>query len=102
MVCAKRRRKDGARANDDTETETGDAQAYCAGERTQVAGVEAESWQSGMKYIVRALMFKDGKSQNDFWEFFTKEEAEDFAEWKANQLRKYGYEFCVNVYELIN
>ena len=55
-----------------------------------------------MKYIVRALMFKDGKSQNDFWEFFTKEEAEDFAEWKANQLRKYGYEFCVNVYELIN
>lgn len=55
-----------------------------------------------MKYIVRALKVKDGKPQNDFWEFSTKEEAEDFADWKANQLRKYGYEFCVNVYELIN
>ena len=55
-----------------------------------------------MKYLVRAFKTKDGKSQNDFWEFETKEEANDFADWKAKQLRKYGYEFCVMVYELIS
>ena len=54
-----------------------------------------------MKYLVRAYKEKDGKGQNDFWEFETKEEADDFADWKAKQLRKYGYEFAVNVYELI-
>jgi len=54
-----------------------------------------------MKYIVRALKEKNGKSHNDLWEFETKEEAQDFADWKAKQLRKNGYEFCVNIYELI-
>ena len=54
-----------------------------------------------MKYLVRAFKEKNGKSQNDFWEFATKEEADDFADWKAKQLRKYGYEYVVNVYELI-
>ena len=31
----------------------------------------------------------------------TEEEANDFADWKAKQLRKYGYEFHVRVYKLI-
>ena len=54
-----------------------------------------------MNYIVRAWKEKNGKSHNDFWEFETEEEANDFADWKAKQLRKYGYEFSVSVYKLI-
>ena len=58
--------------------------------------------QSGMNYIVRAIMFKDGKPDNDLWEFETKEEAEDFADYKAKQLRKHVYDFAVNIYKLID
>ena len=54
-----------------------------------------------MNYLVRAFKSKDGKRQNDFWEFETEEEANDFADWKAKQLRKYGYEFFISVYKLI-
>ena len=54
-----------------------------------------------MNYLVRAFMTKDGIRQNDFWEFVTEEEANDFADWKAKQLRRFGYEFCVSVYKLI-
>ena len=54
-----------------------------------------------MSYLVRAWKSKDGKCQNDFWEFETEEEANDFADWKAKQLRKYGYEFDVRVYKQI-
>ena len=55
----------------------------------------------GMKYLVRAWKEKDGKSQNDFWTFETEEDARDFADWKAKQLRKYGYEFDVSIYQMI-
>ena len=42
-------KKGRCKGNDDTEAETGDAQADCAGERPQVAGVEAERGQCGVK-----------------------------------------------------
>lgn len=58
--------------------------------------------KDGMNFLVRAWKSKDGKSQNDLWEFETEEEAKDFADWKAKQLRKYGYEFDVRVYEQID
>jgi hypothetical protein len=45
---------------------------------------------------------KDHQSKTDFWEFETLEEAKDFADWKAKQLKKYGYEFDVQIYELTN
>ena len=51
MVNAKALKKGRCKGNDDTETETGDAQADCAGERTQVAGVEAERGSGGMKRL---------------------------------------------------
>lgn len=54
-----------------------------------------------MNFLVRAWKSKDGKVENDFWEFESEEEANDFADWKAKQLRKYGYEFNVRVYKLI-
>ena len=54
-----------------------------------------------MSYLVRAWKSKDGKSHDDFWEFETEEEANEFADWKAKQLRKYGYEFDVRVYQQI-
>ena len=60
-----------------------------------------ERGQGRMRYIVRAIKEKNGKIHNDFWEFETEEEANDFADWKAKQLRKYGYEFDVRVYQQI-
>lgn len=58
-----------------------------------------------MNFIVRAFWFKNGKDRkghNDFWEFETVEDAKDFADYKADQLRKNGYEFDVRIYELTN
>lgn len=52
-------------------------------------------------YIVRAWKSKNGKCHNDFWEFETEEEANDFADWKAKKLREQGYEFDVRVYQQI-
>ena len=39
VVARTKREKGRCKGNDDTETEVGNAQAYCAGERTQVAGM---------------------------------------------------------------
>jgi hypothetical protein len=55
----------------------------------------------GQKYLVKAWKEKGGKVQNDFWTFETEEDARDFADWKAAQLRKYGYEFDVSIYQMI-
>jgi hypothetical protein len=54
-----------------------------------------------MEYLVIAWKEKDGKTKNDFWMFNTEEEAIDFADWKAKQLRKYEYEFDVRIYKQI-
>lgn len=83
----------------DYKGEVGSSPQDRSGEQAEAEGMEGG--QSGMNYIVRAWKAKDGKSQNDFWEFETEEEANDFADWKANQLRKYGYEFDVRVYQQI-
>ena len=56
----------------------------------------------GMNFLVKAWKMKDHQSKTDFWEFETLEEAKDFADWKAKQLKKYGYEFDVQIYELTN
>ena len=48
MVCAKRRRKERCKGNDDTETEVGNAQADCAEQRPQAAGVEEAEGGCGM------------------------------------------------------
>ena len=50
VACAKHGRKDGARANDDTETEVGNAQTDCAEQRQEVGGVEEEKGGGGMTW----------------------------------------------------
>jgi hypothetical protein len=52
-------------------------------------------------YLVVAEKRKDGTSKTDMYEFETEEEANEFADWKAKQLRKYGYEFHVRVFQQI-
>ena len=57
-----------------------------------------------MSYLVRASKFKPNTQEKgeDLYEFETEEEASSFADWKAEQLRKNGYEFFdVRVYQQI-
>ena len=98
MVCARRRRKESK--GYDYEGKVGGSPPNRSGEQAQAEGVEGG--QRRMSYLVRAWKEKNGKMHNDFWEFETEEEANDFADWKANQLRKFGYEFDVRIYQQIS
>ena len=55
-----------------------------------------------MNYLVRAWKSMNGKQHDDLYEFETLDEAKEFADWKADNLRKHGYEFDVRIYELTN
>ena len=55
-----------------------------------------------MNYIVRVLYTQKGKRTHlDYHEFNTEEDANDYADWKASEFRKNGYEFAVDVYKRI-
>ena len=55
-----------------------------------------------MNYLVYIWKSKDGKPETDFREYDDLDDANEYADFKASQLRKYGYEFNVRVYQLVS
>ena len=53
-----------------------------------------------MRFLVRCWKSKDGRVDNEFMEYMDLEDAKDYAKFKADQCRRYGYEFNVQIYEL--
>ena len=55
-----------------------------------------------MNYLVKVWWMPKGKRcHTDFHEFRTAEEANDYADWKAEQFRKGVYEFDISIYQRI-
>ena len=57
-----------------------------------------------MKFLVRCRKRKTliDRLQEELHDFETLEEAQEYADFKAKLCRKYGYEFDVQIYELID
>ena len=85
----------------DHEGEAGNAQAHRSGKPAKAEGVEGKE-EGCMNYLVYIWKSKDGKSETDFRECDDLDDANEYADFKASQLRKYGYEFDVRVYKLIS
>ena len=54
-------------------------------------------------YIVRVLKWVNGKNTHEeIHDFDTLEDAKDYADFKANLCKKYGYEFVIRIYKATN